>query len=74
LGSPESDTKQVGAMVSWRRGRWLEVRLRFDHTSYSVPQGTSGYGQNTVFLTAGYRPRTATRLQGAGADEDAPPL
>jgi hypothetical protein len=74
LGSPENDTKQVGAMVSWRRGRWLEVRLRFDHTSYSVPQGTSGYGQNTVFLTAGYRPRTATRLQGAGADEDAPPL
>ena len=51
LGSPESDTKMVGAVVSWRRGRWLEVRLRFDHTSYSVPQGIPEYGQNMVFLT-----------------------
>ncbi len=70
LGSPESDTKVVGAVLSWRRGRWLDVRLRYDHTSYTVPQGSTGYGQDTVFLTVGYRPRTPADLQtseGAGA-------
>jgi hypothetical protein len=74
LGSPESDNKSIGAVLSWRRGRWLEVRLRYDHTSYTVSQGSFGYGQNTVFLTVGYRPRAATDLQGIGAAEDAPPL
>jgi hypothetical protein len=74
LGSPQSDTTGIGAALSWRRGRWLEVRLRYDHISYTVPQGTTGYGQNTVFLTVGYRPRRATDPQGLGAAEDTPPL
>jgi hypothetical protein len=73
LGSPENDTKLIGAALSWRRGRWLEVRLRYDHTSYTVSQGFTGYGENTVFLTVGYRPKTATGLQEAGAAGDTPP-
>jgi hypothetical protein len=74
LGSPQSDTTGIGAALSWRRGRWLEVRLRYDHISYTVPQGSFGYGQNTVFLTVGYRPRRSTDLQGIGGAEDTPPL
>lgn len=62
LGSPENDTKTVGAVLAWRTGRWLEVRLRYDHTSYTVSQGNTGYTQNDVFLTVGYRPRTAAEL------------
>jgi hypothetical protein len=73
LGSPESDTTVIGAALSWRRGRWLEVRLRYDHTSYTVSQGSFGYGQNTVFLTVGYRPRKSADLQGIGGAEDTPP-
>jgi hypothetical protein len=73
LGSPESDTTMIGAALSWRRGRWLEVRLRYDHTSYTVSQGSFGYGQNTVFLTVGYRPRKSADLQGIGGAEDTPP-
>jgi hypothetical protein len=73
FGSPESDTKLIGAVLSWRRGRWLEVRLRYDHTSYTVSQGATGYGQNVVFLTVGYRPRATTGLQGPGAGGDTPP-
>jgi hypothetical protein len=72
VGSPDNDTKLIGAALSWRRGRWLEVRLRYQHTSYTVSQGTSGYGQNVVFLTAGYRPRTAGELE-PDAIEGAPP-
>jgi hypothetical protein len=64
LGSPENDTKTVGVALSWRSGRWLEVRLRVDHTSYSVTQGNYGYSQNDVFLTVGYRPRTAAEVSG----------
>jgi hypothetical protein len=60
IGSPENDTKVIGAALIWRQGRWLEVRLRYDHTSYDVSQGDFGYGENRVFLTVGYRPRLTT--------------
>ncbi len=70
LGSPENDTKQIGGVLSWRRGRWLEVKLRYDHYSYTVTQGNSGYTENRVFLTVGYRPRPANAL---GELEDTPP-
>ena len=70
VGSPENDTKEVGAALSWRRGRWLEVKLRYDHTSYGVSQGNTGYTENRLFLTVGYQPRQANTL---GALEDTPP-
>jgi hypothetical protein len=67
LGSPESDTKMIGALVAWRQGRWLQVSLRYDHTSYSVAQGAGGYGENRIFLLVGYRPKT-TALQPGTAE------
>lgn len=66
-GSAENDTKLIGAALSWRSGRWLEIRLRYEHTTYSVSQGNFGYGQNTVFLTVGYRPRQGLELPEPGA-------
>jgi hypothetical protein len=60
IGSPENDNKVIGAALVWRQGRWLEVRLRYDHTSYDVSQGDFGYSENRVFLTVGYRPRLTT--------------
>ncbi len=68
LGSPESETKLIGALVAWRQGRWLQVSLRYDHSSYSVEQGAAGYGENRIFLLVGYRPRT-TAEPGPGAAE-----
>lgn len=68
LGSPESDTKLIGAVLAWRQGRWLQVSLRYDHSSYSVSQGADAYSENRVFLLVGYRPRTAV-LPEPGAAE-----
>jgi hypothetical protein len=70
LGSPENDTKQIGPALSWRRGRWLQVTLRYTHSSYTVSQGNTGYSENQVFLTVGYQPRPANAL---GELEDTPP-
>jgi hypothetical protein len=57
-GSPKYDDEIVAAMVSWRYGRALEVRLRAEHTSHNTPGLDQGYRENRAFLTIGYRPRT----------------
>lgn len=61
----------VGAALVFREGRGLEIKLRYDHSSRSVsglgvasgvvtvPGISTNYGENRVFLTIGYRPRTA---------------
>jgi hypothetical protein len=61
----------VGAALLFRAGRGLEIKLRYDHSSRTVsgvgvesgletePGAIGGYGENRVFLTVGYRPRTA---------------
>jgi hypothetical protein len=61
----------VGAALMFHAGRGLEIKLRYDHSSRDVsgagfvsgagtlPGVTGGYGENRVFLTIGYRPRTA---------------
>jgi hypothetical protein len=49
-------TTTIGGALSWRHGRWLEVRLRYEHNSENVTGAGVGYTQNTVFLTVGYRP------------------
>jgi hypothetical protein len=61
----------VGAALVFRQGRGLEIKLRYDHSSRSVsgqgvgsgvvtvPGFSTDYGENRVFLTIGYRPRTA---------------
>ena len=55
----------------FREGRGLEIKLRYDHTSRAVsgvgvssgigdvPGVSTGYSENTVFLTIGYRPKPA---------------
>jgi hypothetical protein len=56
--SSKYDDWLLGSDLSWRYGRGLELRLRYSHTSHVVSTGDSGYGENRVFLTVGYRPRS----------------
>jgi hypothetical protein len=56
LGSAESKTGLVGAALIWHHGRALEVRMRYEHSDYSVATGNSGYQENRIFVTVGYRP------------------
>jgi hypothetical protein len=61
----------IGGGLVFREGRGLEIRLRYEHSSRAVsgvgvesgvgavPGVSTGYGENRVFLTIGYRPRTA---------------
>jgi hypothetical protein len=60
FGSPEYEQGLVGAALAWRQGRWLEIKLRYDHDSYTVATGDTGYRANRLFLTVGYRPTQAT--------------
>lgn len=49
----------IGAVLTLRAGRNLEVKLRCDHAS-RVAEGTgTGYRENRAFLTVGYRPPKA---------------
>jgi hypothetical protein len=60
LGFAETDG-QVGTNVIYHYGRGLEFRLRYDHTTRIVSGAASGtgYQDNRVFLTVGYRPGKA---------------
>ncbi|HET6328367.1 MAG TPA: hypothetical protein VFG04_27035 [Planctomycetaceae bacterium] len=58
-GTPKYDDEVVGAMLSWRHGRVLELRLRAEHSSRTTPGADLGYGENRVFLTVGYRPQAS---------------
>ncbi len=49
----------VGGALILREGRGLEVRLRCDHASRVITGNGTGYTENRVFLTVGYRPRMA---------------
>jgi hypothetical protein len=61
----------VGGALVFRQGRGLEIKLRYDHSSRAVsgvgvesgvgavPGVSTGYGENRVFLTVGYRPKPA---------------
>lgn len=48
--------RAIGADVSWRAGRSLEVAGRYSHTFQGTSGGGFGYSANTVFLTVTYRP------------------
>jgi hypothetical protein len=56
LGTPNYNTEQVSAGLTWRHGRALEVKLRYEHNA-QVTTGIYGYGENRVILTVGYRPK-----------------
>jgi len=49
----------AGAALIFREGRGLEIKLRYDHASRDVSGLGGGYNENRVFLTVGYRPRSA---------------
>jgi hypothetical protein len=60
--SSNYDDGLIGASLSWRHGRGLEIRLRADHDAHEVSAGGGGYHENRVFLTVGYRPKVGTGL------------
>lgn len=53
----EINTRTIGADVTWRASRTLEVEGRYSHNFQST-SGAGGYGYtaNTIFLTLTYRP------------------
>jgi hypothetical protein len=55
FGTPNYSNEQVAAGLTWRHGRALVVKLRYEHNA-QVTTGIYGYGENRVFLTIGYRP------------------
>lgn len=55
-GSTQYANDTITGGVIWHHGRGLEVRLRAEHDSYTVSNGNTGYQDNRVFLTIGYRP------------------
>jgi hypothetical protein len=55
----EINGRAIGADVSWRAGRTLEVAGRYSHTFQGTSGGGYGYAANTVFVTVTYRPLQA---------------
>jgi hypothetical protein len=49
----------IGAVLSLRAGRNVEVKLRGDHASRVADGIGARYAENRVFLTVGYRPPKA---------------
>lgn len=56
-GSPKFDDALIGGALVWRHGRALEVKLRAEHSSRNTPGSDSGYRENRIFATVGYRPK-----------------
>ncbi len=54
-GSSNFDDEMIGAALTWRHGRGLEIKLRCEHSA-RVTAGFYGYGENRAMLTVGYRP------------------
>jgi hypothetical protein len=54
-GSSNFDDEAIGAALTWRHGRGLEIKLRCEHSA-RVTTGIYGYGENRAMLTVGYRP------------------
>jgi hypothetical protein len=55
-GAINFDDELIGGALTWRHGRGLEVKLRVDHSARTTPGVDSGFRENRVFLTVGYRP------------------
>jgi hypothetical protein len=55
LGTSNYNNEMIGGGLTWRHGRGLEVKLRYEHSA-EVTTGVYGYGENRVMLTVGYRP------------------
>jgi hypothetical protein len=59
VGSSDYDDELVAAVLTWRHGRGLEVRLRAEHSARVTTGVDTGFRENRVLLTVGYRPRPA---------------
>jgi hypothetical protein len=59
--SSKLDDSRFGAGLTYRRGRGLQIQVRYDHIERSVTGNESGtgYQSNAVYVTIGYRPRPA---------------
>jgi hypothetical protein len=55
----------IGLALTWRHGRGLEIKLRGDHDYHGVDTGISGYHENRLFLTVGYRPTPIGAVESA---------
>jgi len=65
-GTSRFDEESVGASLTWRHGRGLEVKLRGEHSA-RLTTGIFGYRENRAILTVGYRPSTRRPESDPGA-------
>jgi hypothetical protein len=56
--SPQFDDELVAAVLTWRYGRGLEVKLRLEHDARVTTSLDDAYKDNRAFLTVGYRPNS----------------
>lgn len=64
-GSPETQTSSLNAALEWRHGRGLVLKLALEHSSYATSPSGTGYKENRVFLTVGYRPYRGATVGGS---------
>ena len=65
-GSANFDDEMIGAALTWRHGRGLEIKLQCEHSG-RVTAGPFGYGENRAILTVGYRPNSRQAENNPGA-------
>jgi Putative beta-barrel porin 2 len=65
--SSNYNESQAGAGLTWRHGRALEVRLRYQHDARVAEVTAAGYRENRVLLTVGYRPEARRPNGDSGA-------
>jgi hypothetical protein len=68
IGASDYADALVGASLSWRHGRAMEVRLRVEHTSRETTGIDAGYHESRIYLTIGYRPRPVEPESDPGAN------
>jgi hypothetical protein len=56
IGSTDYEDSLIAAVLAWRHGRGLEVRLRCEHNSRVASGTNTGYAENRALITVGYRP------------------
>lgn len=61
-GSSNFDDEMIGAALTWRHGRGLEIKLQCEHSA-RVTAGFYGYGENRAILTVGYRPKNGRQAE-----------
>jgi hypothetical protein len=65
-GSPDTQTSAIGAGLEWQPGRTLDLKVAIERTGYTTAPYDTGYQENRVLLTVGYRPRRDMPTGGIG--------